>query len=408
MNKLKTTLTHKTSSLRWFFVLMFIEMVFANVAHPATPFLIQQRNLPAYTFGFAFSAMSFTNFLFSPFWGELSNRYGRMRIYLIGCLGYALGQWYFAVAMSFTAIMIARMISGFFVGAIMVMQLTIVIDYATSENLGAHLTTHATVYSLAGAAGYFIGGFIGDVSLNLLFAIQVIGLAASGILAYLTFQQIPVDPNYPRQSWLQTINPLKEFMLIRKDITRAIFLFLVVVFVSQVGFVAFDQAFNYFIREQFNFLPSYNGILRAAFGILSLIVNSTIGIYLVRRSNHQQPLLWTLVFMGMLSSILSILSHKTIFLMIAVGLFVLNSIYLILIQTIAGALGRGSNHSLFMGIFNAIKALGMIVGASAVGVIYSLNAHSSFLFGGVSLCVAAYFLWLYIQSKPSKSPPYQR
>jgi MFS transporter, DHA1 family, multidrug resistance protein len=71
-------LNKKSSSLIWFFSFMMMELIFANLAHPATPALIKNLNLPDYTFGAAFASMAFTNFLFSPFWGRLSDHKGRV------------------------------------------------------------------------------------------------------------------------------------------------------------------------------------------------------------------------------------------------------------------------------------------------------------------------------------------
>ncbi len=394
MKKLKYLFTHKTASLTWFFILMFLEMVFANLAHPATPFLIEQRGFPAYTFGFAFSAMAFTNFLFSPFWGLMSNRYGRMKVYLIGCLGYALGQLTFALAMTFWMVIVARMISGFFVGAVMVMHLTVVMDYSSQDSMASNLTIHATVFTISGAVGYLVGGFLGDVSLTLMFTAQIIGLAFSGILAYMTFLQIPIskDELLKKHNWVKEINPISSFIVAKKYVKGIVWVFLLVVFFAQVGSIAFDQAFNFFIRDQFKFLPSYNGILKAGFGVLSLVINSTIGIYLVRKTGQQRPLSWVLFFMGILSNVLFVLYNQTLFIVVAISLFVLNSIYLILVQTIAGTLGRKIDHSLFMGLFNAIKSFGMIIGSSMVGLVYSVSAYGSFIFSGVFFLLAAILL----------------
>lgn len=360
--------------------------------------------LPSYTFGFAFSAMAFTNFLFSPFWGIMSNRYGRITIYTIGCLGYGLGQVGFALSTSFWTLMLARMVAGFFVGGVMVMQLTIVLDYSNENSLASNLTIHATVSTIAGALGYLIGGFIGDYSISILFYLQVIGLVLSGLLAYFTFQQIALDEaeaNKPHR-WLSEINPLTGFKIAYKTLSLALWVYLLVVFLAQVGSVAFDQSFNFFIRNQFGFPPSYNGMLKAAFGVLSLVVNGSIGLYLVRRTKQQKPLLIILLGMSLLSLLLFTLSNQMIFLTVSIGLFVLNSLYIILIQTIAGNLGKQINHSMFMGMFNAIKSFGMIIGSSVVGLVYSVQANYSFLFSGFSLLLAAMFLFIFISYHQKK------
>ncbi len=398
MNKITSLFKYKTASLTWFFILMFMELVFANLAHPATPFLIELRNLPSYTFGFAFSAMAFTNFLFSPFWGLMSNRYGRMKVYLIGCLGYAMGQLGFALAKSFWMIILARMVAGFFVGGVMVMHLTIVMDYSDQSSVASNLTIHATVFTIAGALGYLIGGFLGDFSLSLLFALQVIGLAMSGVLTYATFRQIPIldSEKYKKHTWLNDINPLSGFKLAYKYLTPVLWLFFLIVFVAQIGSIAFDQSFNFFIRDQFNFPPSYNGMLKASFGVLSLLVNSTIGIYLVRKTQQQKPLAIVMLGMSLLSTSLVFITNQPIFLVISIGLFVLNSIYLILIQTIAGNLGQKIDYSLFMGLFNAIKSLGMIVGASFVGLVYSFSARGSFIFSALAFAIVAVLLMILV------------
>ena len=56
-------------NLLLYYIVVAIESLAANLAHPITPTLIHNLNLPDYMFGLMFAGMSVTNFLFSPFWG---------------------------------------------------------------------------------------------------------------------------------------------------------------------------------------------------------------------------------------------------------------------------------------------------------------------------------------------------
>ena len=91
-----------------YYIIVALESLAANLAHPITPTLIQNLNLPDYMFGLMFAGMSITNFLFSPFWGKLADYLQSRSILLIGCVGYGLGQLFFWQATTPLTIMIAR------------------------------------------------------------------------------------------------------------------------------------------------------------------------------------------------------------------------------------------------------------------------------------------------------------
>ncbi len=49
-----------------FFIAVALESLAANFAHPITPTLIKNLQLPDYSFGMLYAGMAFTNFCFLP------------------------------------------------------------------------------------------------------------------------------------------------------------------------------------------------------------------------------------------------------------------------------------------------------------------------------------------------------
>ena len=113
----------KNKSILMMFILIALYGLFANFAHPITPTVIKDLHLPDYMFGVAFASMSLTNFLFSPFWGKLSSKIGCVKVSAICYVGYGIGQALFAISSTELQIILARMVSGFFVGGVMVCQI---------------------------------------------------------------------------------------------------------------------------------------------------------------------------------------------------------------------------------------------------------------------------------------------
>ena len=83
-----------------FFMIVCLQSMAANFAHPVTPTIIQNLGLGDYMFGLAFAGMAGTSFLFSPFWGKLADYVQSRTILLICNLGYAVGQTFFSFVLA--------------------------------------------------------------------------------------------------------------------------------------------------------------------------------------------------------------------------------------------------------------------------------------------------------------------
>ena len=376
----------KTSSLYFLFVLFFLELIAANLAHPATPTIIVERELPASTFGYAFAAMALGSFLFSPLWAYLNDRIGRVHVFAIGCYGYAVGQLLFLFATQLWLVVFARFIAGAFVGGVMMTQLVLILDHSIGSDRAINLSIHATLFTVGGALGYLIGGYLSDINLVLMFVIQVGLLVLIGLIMHLFFQGIDVHQIKDKSS---SFNPLRFFKVVIQIKPIEFLFYSVVVFLSMIGTIAFDQIFNFYLKDQLFFPASMNGIIRAAFGLISLIVNLTLGRLIISKRWFKIPLIAVLFSASILSFLLFISRDLTLFMSLSVIFFVLNSLYLILIQVYSGHMSVFASNSTVVGLYNAIRSLGMVFGSFLSGSIYQLNIASSFGFAGITLGLSA-------------------
>lgn len=100
----------------------------------------------------------FALFLCAPFWGRLSDQWGRRPVLLIGLVGFAATMLAFAVFETLTAVYVERALSGLFAAAVTPVALAAVSDLlATKVELGRRLT----FVSLAGISEFLLGLTLG-------------------------------------------------------------------------------------------------------------------------------------------------------------------------------------------------------------------------------------------------------
>lgn len=108
------TSTSNKSRLAIIFFTVFLYLVGFGVVIPIIPLLSRNFGATALQTGLLLSVYSLMQFLFSPFWGRLSDRVGRRPILLFCLVGEALSYIIFAQARTLEWLFIARILAGFF------------------------------------------------------------------------------------------------------------------------------------------------------------------------------------------------------------------------------------------------------------------------------------------------------
>ena len=362
-----------------FFVAMTMFGLSSNFAHPVTPTIIQDLHLNDYMFGVALAMMQLANFLMSPFWGKINNYISSRVSLLICCIGYGVAQVWFAYATTEAMIICARLFAGAFVGGIFVSFLTYVVNVADPADQPRYLTYSATIHSVAGAFGYLIGGVLGEFSIKGTFLFQAATLIATGILFYAV--SLP-DSKEKEEVSLQKIakdaNPLRAFMDCRLFMTAAFAMLFAVNILINFGNTGFDQAFNYYLKDQLSLTSSYNGVIKAAVGLVTFVSNMTLCIWIINKTNVKKSLV-------LLCGVCTLAAAGALFAP-KIGLFIAFSILvyagyavsLPVLQNIVASQADPARKNLVMGFYNATKSLGSIAGSLTAGFIYSAGAKLPF------------------------------
>lgn len=368
----------RQASFRGYLLLYILIGIGANIAHPFTPKLFQNLAMPDYMFGLSFALMSFTSFFFSPSWGAKSDRSGRVKLFSFCLFGYAMGQLLFSQSTTILGISIARLISGTFSGGWCVTAIAYANDLSPAAQKGRNMSLFVAVQSLSMALGFFIGGLLADVSIAAAFQLQVGILSLSALLLFLLFRDTDdFTPQTGGKVGFQ--NPLAVFRQAGSLITPKLLVFFSIVLLASLASQAFDNSFNYFITVAYDFPPSANGKIKAAIGILALICNLTLNIWIVRHTNWYRSLWVLLGLSAMAMAAVTLLTRPTLFLVVSVGCFLLNSIYLPLIQSILSQQGNGKESGILAGLFYSCVSFGKVIGPLLAGILYGIGNRLPFL-----------------------------
>jgi len=380
----------------FFFAAMVLFNLAANFAHPVTPTIIKELHLPDYMFGLMLAAMQFSNFLFSPFWGKLNGSISSRMTLLICCTGYGIAQLGFACATTQTMILLVRVLAGVFVGGIFVSFLTYVVNTAKSEDQAKYLTYSATIQAVCGAFGYLVGGVLGEFSIRGTFFLQAFCLCLAGILFRLVC--LP-DGNQGKTDVKQIAresNPLQAILDGRHFMTGTFVLLFAMNILMNFANTGFDQVFNYYLKDQLGLTSSYNGIIKAAVGLISFVFNMTLCLWIIRRTDTKKSMVALTVFCTLASVGALAVPQIRWFILCSVFVYALYSVSLPVLQHMVAVQSDPARKNLVMGFYNATKSLGSIIGSLMAGFLYTVHTKLPFAVVaaayGISILAAAGYL----------------
>ena len=123
---------------------------------PLAPILAREFGADGLQVGFLISIYSFVQFLFAPFWGRLSDTFGRKPVFLCGLFGVSLAHIWFAFSDSFTHLFLSRALAGFF-GANIVIAMASIADVTSPEKRSKNMGLIGLAFGLGFTFGPVLG-----------------------------------------------------------------------------------------------------------------------------------------------------------------------------------------------------------------------------------------------------------
>lgn len=357
----------KKTSITRLYIIYFLFSIFCNMAHPITPTMFIEKGFPDFMFGVSYSAMSLSYFAGSLVFGTVGDRYGHIKTMAAVMPVYALSQFAFGVTRSLAVTVIARLVGGFFSAAVFVGSMAYLVDLTTGEDRGRHMAYYVACNSVGSAFGYFIGGIIGARSIMAVIVVQTVTVIFCGVLTVLLLKETGKGSKFTMST---SLNPFKTYSEKAGAMPRYLVTFLAAVFLTSLATTAYDNAFNFYIKDALGLGPSYNGAIKAVIGIVTLTVNFTINIYIVKHTQTRKSHIVSLLLCGISAMFVPFIKGLYPFFAGNVVFFMFNAIYLPIQQDIVTSGHDSRTSGLISGIFNSVRAVGMIFGSLFSGFIY--------------------------------------
>ncbi len=316
--------------------------------------------------------MSLCFFIGSLIWGTVGDRYGHVRVMVFVGPIYGASQFLFGLTSTVLMTIVARLIAGFFSSGMYVCSLAYLVNLTDQNNRGRNMSYYVAINSVGAAFGYFIGGMLGNYSITAVFILQTSVIVLNGIFTCLMLED--TGSKHTKFVSGKSLNPFKAYSAAMGKMPLILITFLSAVFLTSFATTAYDNAFNYYLRDMLGLPSSYNGVIKAVIGVVTLTVNFTVNIYIEKYTDSRKSLIIVLFLCGISSLVVPFIPALYPFFIANIVFFMFNAIYLPIQQDIVTRGQDPSIGGIISGIFNSVRAAGMIFGSLFSGFIYELGS----------------------------------
>ncbi|MFL6292767.1 MAG: MFS transporter [Thermoanaerobaculia bacterium] len=351
------------------FVTILLDLIGFGMILPLLPFYAQKLHASPAEVGLLFSSYSLAQLLFSPLLGWLSDRIGRRPVMLASIFGSAAAHLMFALAGSFSMLVVARSLAGVAASNYSIAQ-AYMADVSTAG-------TRAKAMGLVGAAfgiGFVLGPALGSILSLTPYgprAVPLTAAALSGInflfaLLWLP-ESLPREVRERRQSQPWVDRASFERMWRNAPLRGLMVLFFLVMFC----FSLFEATLALYCQHRLHFDEHRTSLLFVFVGVVLVVVQGGLLGRLIRRFGERRLILGGIALMAAGLAILpawpSLGLLLASLLLLAVGSGVHNPSTLSLLSQITDPESQGSTIGLSRSFGALARTLGPVTGTWIFG-----------------------------------------
>jgi len=209
----------KSAAIGFIFITMLIDIIGIGIIIPVIPKLLQELNHSdiseaAKLGGWLAFAYAFTQFLFAPFMGNLSDRFGRRPVLLVSLMAFAVDYIVLALAPTVAWLFVGRIIAGV-TGASISTAMAYISDVSTPENKAKNFGLVGAAFGIGFIIGPVIGGLLGQYGARVPFYAAAILCFVNFIYGYFVLPE-SLTPEKRRAFEWKAANPIGALARLKK------------------------------------------------------------------------------------------------------------------------------------------------------------------------------------------------
>lgn len=374
------------------YLAVFVSVVAFSMVFPLLPLYAKHFAASNITIGLLAASFAFAQLLFSPFWGILSDRFGRKPIILLGLFGLSLSFLVFAFAANLAALFLFRFIQGVFSGATMPSARAYVADVTSKEERVKAMGRIGASLALGVILGPAIGGLLAQSSMVLPFFAAALIAALNFILMFFFLpESLKEKRDYKISARLAWVSLPRIWQGLKSSLMPLFLLAFVWSFAlsnNQVNVPLLGA-------EKFQLDTGAIGLGFALMGVVSAITQFFLLSSITRVLGQHTTIAGGLVLMGLSFAAMPFLPHSVPLLYLAMALAGLGSAVSRPVITALVTEETKEPQGITLGTANAFESLGRMLGPLLGGFLFVFGQTVPFVFSGT---VALLVVWFVIRT----------
>jgi len=359
----------KNSKLITLFFTMIVMMLGFGIIIPIMPFYMEHFGAGGTELGALMAVFSVMQFISSPFWGNMSDRFGRKKIMMIGVLGNALSLIVIGLAPNMWVIFVSRAIEGIISSATLPTAMAYISDSTTDDERSGGMGVIGAAMGIGMVLGPGLGGWLSSSSLSTpFFLAAAMSFLSLGMIWFVLPESLPVEKRAKSINGARGVN----LSVLWKALFGPLGFVLVLGFLVNFALANFEGIFGLFADKAYHYGPTQVGSVMMVVGVVSSLVQMLLTGPATRKLGEGNVIKISLAASG-LGFVFMVLSPNNFLVPVTVGFFVFANAMLrpsITSLTSKKALG-GQGEA--MGLSNAFQSLGRVVGPLWAGSLFDIH-----------------------------------
>jgi DHA1 family multidrug resistance protein-like MFS transporter len=384
-----------------FFTLIVVMLGFGMII-PILPFLVEKFGGSGLAMGMLMAIFSLMQFIFSPFWGDLSDRYGRKPLLILGTLGNGLTMIGFGLSTNLEMLYVFRALGGILSSATLPTAMAFISDSTDDRQRGGGMGVVGAAMGVGMVLGPGIGGMMGGESLQAPFFLSAgLSILAMLLIWFMLPESLPADKRSASVKgfrgpqlgtmWSALFGPIG-------------FLF-ILAFMHNFAMTNFEGIFAYYAEQRFGYTSQTIGIILTIVGLTSAVVQGVLTGIATRKWGDVAVVKWSL-FASIFGFLLMLTSYNLGTVILMTSLFILSNAMLRPAVSSLISKRADTGQGVAMGLNNAFMSLGRVVGPLWAGVVLDININFPFMTGALVMLIGfvASLFYLSNREEATESP----